>query len=245
MDGTPTGGGDSSNRIGHFWFCFFACLRINTRLMRIFPKQTVGLNQAILINWDHNAHCVARHWKGYPNAFDKQYGTSRDQFLPITIAALYAETPRGIILMLYAARRLGQMPNFRPLKGDWNGDFLLPDHWSSVLRAYKHCPKYLYPIIWLGDVWRVGSVLTRIACLKRDKDDTGDSLNLTMELTLGLLERPNFITRFAAWLFSKYSPISIQEQLDSYFAPQHSPPINELYRPIISELFVRRTPLNK
>jgi len=236
-DGTLTGAGDSINRLGHYWFCYFASLKLeDLDHVRTFPRGNMpGLNQAILISWDHKENCVARHWKGYPNATDEQYGTSRDQFMPITMAALYCFVPRGIHLLNYAFRHFGCMPNFKPWRGDFNGDFLFPDHWSSLVRACQYSKWYVYPLMWLGDVWRIGSVLVRLSVLKRDKTNVGDSLNLTMELILGQIEKPNFLTRFAARLFAKHSPITPQEQMDYYFHQEHAPPINELYRPLIKK----------
>lgn len=240
FDGTPSGGGDSINRIGHFWFCFKAQEEVFGNV-RLFPADALsysrGLNASILLSWDHEAGCVARHWKGYPDASRGQYGTSRDQFMPITVAALMGDTFRGYKLLDYACRRHGMMPNFRPLAGDFHGDFLLPEHWSTLLRANIHTGRLGKVAMFLGDLWRWLPILIRILITHWDHDNTGDSLNLNQEILLGVIRRPNPVTRLQAWFFGRFVYGGPQYQLDRYFRQPHAPMINELYQPLVERFY--------
>lgn len=233
-DGTATGGGDSINREGHFWFAIWAAnmhLKSVTRYYRGRPELSLNINTVIATNWSRAAGCVIRHWKGYNKAFDKQYGTSRDQFMPIAIAGLVYDSIRGHKLFSYYKKRYGMMPNFRPHKGDWNGDFLLPDHRSSLHRA-NPINKRLNLTMIIGDVFRFFSVLVRIVRSHLDHDNVGDSLNLNQEVLLGILKHETWLTKLTAFIWAKFVYGGPQFQLDWYFRHSHAPPINELYRGI-------------
>lgn len=226
-DGTPTGGGDSSNRCGHYWFTAFFTGHNPAEASGVKDINTQGL-----INWSKRAGCIIRHWRGYNKAFDKQYGTSRDQFMPFAIAALVHNTIRGHKLFDYYKRRHGMMPNFRPLKGDWHGDFLLPDHRSSLIRANPKTKRLGFKIIF-GDVWRFFHMVIRVILSHINHDKwVGDSLNFNQEIILGLAKQPWFLTKLTGFLWAKLVYGGPQWQLDHYFRQSHAPPINDLYRPI-------------
>lgn len=228
-DGTETGGGDSINREGHYWFTLWAQNQIGPT--HFYADRELKINDVISLNWNKRAGCVIRHWKGYNKAFDQQYGTSRDQFMPIAIAGLVHESIRGLKLFEYYKKRLGMMPNFRPLRGDWDGDFLLPDHRGSLHRAYSGNHSLNLTMI-IGDVFRFFSVLVRILRSHLDHDNVGDSLNLNQEIILGVLKHSTWFTKLTAWAWAKFVYGGPQYQLDWYFRHRHAPPINELYRTI-------------
>lgn len=232
-DETQTGGGDSINREGHYWFYkfFFDKYFSAPALYKPFCdniQRPISVNEVCLINWNKKAKCVIRHWKGYKKAFDPQYGTSRDQFMPIAISALLYDSIRGHKLFEYYQSRCGMMPNLRPSKGDWNGDILGFEHRSSLHRANPETKKQNTMMI-LGDIARLFSAVIRIFKTRRDHDDVGDSLNLNQEIILGVALHSNFITRFTAKIWAKHVYGGPQYQLDHYFRHDHAPPINELY----------------
>lgn len=236
-DGTPTGGGDSLNREGHFWFTWwcFKKLRLPDAYALIFQSFGIGPANVFKINWDSIEKFACRYWKAHPDSTDEHYGTSRDQGFPALIMGLVNDCARSIQMLKYLENRNGMFPNLQPYKGDWNGDIMMPEHWSSAYRALdldQHWAK-----IWFGDLWRFMPLFVRIyKSYEKDangfRDNVGDSLNLNLEILLGVLRRPNIITRTQAWLWGKLVYGGPQYQLDAYFRQPHAPPINELYQPI-------------
>ena len=241
-DGTPTGGGDAINREGHFWFPYYLIQELMPMELKRFPARAITIANVIWLNWSAENKFTCRYWKAHPDPQDAQYGTSRDQGLPILLAALVSWTIRGHVMMSTLHSRWGMFPNLQPTKGDWNGDLMFPDHWSSAYRAAHIKGVKAWLIIWIGDIWRTGSILWRIknSWAKDDKglrDDVGDSLNLNMEVLLSRFLRPTWLTWIHAQLWGRFVHGGPQWQLDAYFRQPHAPPINELYQPLTKHFF--------
>lgn len=71
----------------------------------------------------------------------------------------------------------------------------------------------------------------------RGPDYTSDDLGHIMLLIEGAVYRPTFLNKFSRFLYGKFRPNGIQWALDSYFAADDDPPVNELYRDILPRFF--------
>lgn len=239
-DGTPNGGGDAINRHGHVDFCYQLVNQLSllsyNQMLDIFPSSPIDLHEVIWLCMDKKAGCFARYWQApYNNALDQKFGTGRDQFEPPMIAGLLKRDITCFQILKMTEMREGAMPNLNIAEGDLNGDALFPDNWAALYRAKATNGDEIR--IFLGDLYLIFQVIIRCILSHKDHDDVGDSLNITMRTILGAHVRPTWASRLACWLFGKFIYGGVQYQLDVYFKPNHAPPINECYRPIVSKVF--------
>lgn len=146
-------------------------------------------------------------------------------------------------------------PGFnKPIK-EWRDGWKLPDiitpvEIGSYVRAFKFWPAY--PLLFFTDFFLAISVIIR--CIQaKHYDDVGDDLNVLIHITQSHFVLPTLISKLAKKIYFKFRPrfeiirlpsaeliakpnkdtIGPQYALDWYFRDIFSPPINDLWRPLI------------
>jgi hypothetical protein len=109
-------GGDTAQREGWYWFGVW--IRGHTPGMTRWPeKRTLTFEQVLRLLEPKGDGVFVRHPKQYPNAFDKQWGMSRDQLIPL-IAAMGVWGKNAELHRLYDA-----LPEDLVGKHAFNGNF--------------------------------------------------------------------------------------------------------------------------
>lgn len=168
---------------------------------------------------------------------------SRDQFKPLIISmGFYNDTPR-LKRLLSAFLKRGMF--CQNTIGNWDDtktklpDFAGTSVWSNFIRAFK-C-KWLYPFLVLCDVGLLLNTIIRIYKANCNYDDVGDDLNLCMDF----IQSKQIMSTPISWLARKlyftmrsgYGNINpAQYAFDWYFRQPETPPMNEVFRPILENL---------
>lgn len=185
-----------------------------------------------------------RHWN--ENEWFGKVGTmSRDNFLPILCFALetgmwgwarlrwYEVESR--YFMLWNVKKIGQqsekekIPDFLGASGfALFARILYPDGWPSRL--------HLWTMKHLADSILVGSALVKVIGSYLDKENTGDTLNLSNVLDTLSRNKPTIQSRLAAWILKRFLRrhdkfphlTPVQSHWAEYFMREEAPPLDQL-----------------
>jgi len=148
---------------------------------------------------------------------------SRDQEVSNVIAmGLYNLHDRLISLFWHRVKSFGFMPN---------KDLIMPQHWGAFIRGLKW--KRLSWSLYLSDcfLYLQSYFLRWVRVIK--PDHVAPDLNYTCLLIQSSLVFPTFISRAAIRNYKKADP---QAAWDKYHSSEWATPLNELYKPLITEL---------
>lgn len=230
-DGTESGGGDTLNREGHYWF------------IRKFDHLTIPyfkLNWGELFVRDlHFDDVIARLWfdnflvrypEGpYNNPWFGKFYTSRDQLEAMLRPLRMWNQKEFWIIEQYL------------YKNNWLGPGLDPffkECFTIFQKAEKDFAKRF--LVYLGDFIQFGSVLVRCLVSWFDKTNVGDSVNMTQALIYENEINKTWVARLNAWVFGKFVYGGVMYQLRTYFnppSPHIAPPIDVMYQPLVQHFF--------
>jgi hypothetical protein len=208
-------GGDTSGREGGYWFY--------AGLTKQLPDPYRQLNfEQVLEKLQVSPGVFVRD----PNqpSYDIPSDFSRDQALPLMLA-------------MGANGRFREYNAFlTKLKANWfkfpNGDLAGPELISIVIRDYNRW--YLYPFLFVGDLFTLGESLIR--CFA-SRNDTSDDINHTLILLQSQYKYPTPFAWFARKVYKWLRPGGVQAAWDSYFAPKvNSDAFNTLFAPLIEKM---------
>ena len=150
---------------------------------------------------------------------------SRDQQSAIVIASGYNNDQARCKRLLWAhIQRFGKYQN-----SDWGA----PDDFACYFRALNWY--FMYPLVLLGDMFLLGSVLVRLYKAAQDPTDTSDDLDLTMQLIQAKENMATPISWAARLLYKKFRRNGVQWAFDSYFSEASgAPPMNVLYESVLT-----------
>jgi hypothetical protein len=220
-------GGDTAQREGWYWFGVWIRQRVLNEPWTI-PRK-ISFPQVIHLLEPKQDGIFYRHPKLKPwnNPFDKTYGFSRDQMIPL-IAAM------GVWGLVEPLRRLwNALPQDvlggtkHTFNGGWktvfgqkavfSGDIVGPAIINLFRRAWNEDPTpasdHNGPG---GEKELAANVDIRIASTLNDRDNTGDDLNLIVMLLMAVLRFQTQISAGAANLYAKNRPVSYGSFLGSY-----------------------------
>jgi hypothetical protein len=220
-------GGDTAQREGWYWFGVWIRQQVLKDPWPIARKLTFA--QVIGLLEPKQDGVFYRHPKLKPwnNPFDKTYGFSRDQMIPL-VAAM------GVWGMVEPLRRLwNALPQDvlggtkHTFNGEWktvfgqktvfSGDVVGPAAINLFRRAWNEDPMpasdHNGPG---GETELAANVDIRLASTLNDRDNTGDDLNLIVMLLMATLRFPTPVSAGAANLYAKNRPVSYGSFLGSY-----------------------------
>jgi hypothetical protein len=155
-----------------------------------------------------------------PNRF------SRDQHRPLVVALSYYSAKQDLLknVIKEHIKRFGMYQN---------ADIASPECVAVYLRAMNY--SYItYPLLVLGDLFTLGNILIRAYEYKKNNDNVGDIINLTVTVLQSITRKETFLSKFNRYLLNKFIPV--QKAWDHYFREDSGAnPLNELYKPIISK----------
>lgn len=221
-------GGDTAQREGWFWFGAWIRKNVLNQPVHSNRKLAAAVDALDLLEPSKDG-VFFRHPKLKPwnNPYDKKFGFSRDQMVPL-VAAM------GVHGMEDRLRRLWNKLPQDPLWGTkhtFNGEFKTVLGMKTV-----HSGDIVGPITinlfrraWNEDPLKAGdgngpggerelasNVDLRIAFSATNRDDTGDDLNLIVMLLLSLLRFPSPTVREAAHRYAKNRDVSYGSFLGAY-----------------------------
>ena len=284
-------GGDTCNRMGHFfelkyvWNCI-----LEKSTGDFYPpwELPIGYHGAMSVlqggDGRFRRHPYQNPWSNYKNV-------TRDQLIPIfSAAALWNNQPLLKQEFKNMVKRWGFFPNTERdypgtkkflfpqfyKKGQrieetkfsdrdqwiWQpnyADLCAPNDWAILLRGFRRF--YLYPFIFVGDIFLVLGVLSHCFVYAKDPDRC-DDMNLISHLIVSKKLSPTPLSKLARKLYFKFRPPNfgniekihpehlnvfgekdpVMGAISWYFAPQwirgsfDSPKWIEMYRPVIKWL---------
>ena len=175
----PDGGlefGDGSQRTFTFWIAQIALgIRPDDHVIGTFDKQLSALRSA-RSEWVR--HPDATEWYGQPGTM------SRDNSIPLLVAmgffAAYSDLTKMFLGkfiddilcrggFFWNTKKIGQTDGWKI------PDFAGPVFWGAMIRAEKTW--YLWPLLWVTDLFMVVSSCIRVVKSFVDPDDVSDDLN--------------------------------------------------------------------
>lgn len=220
-------GGDTAQREGWYWLGVWIRSQV---LNDPFPnKRKLTFPDVIKLLEPAGDGVFYRHPKLSPwnNPYDKSFGFSRDQMIPL-VAAM------GVWGIIDPLRRLWNALPQDPIggakhtfNGDWvtvlghktvyTGDVVGPAAINLFRRAWQENPMSASDHNGPGgekELW--GNVGLRLVASSKDKDDTGDDLNLIVMLLMSALRFPSALSIEATNIYSKNRPVSYGSFLGAY-----------------------------
>lgn len=220
-------GGDTAQREGWYWFGIWIRQQVLKDPWPIPRKLTFP--QVIQLLEPKQDGIFYRHPKLKPwnNPFDKTYGFSRDQMLPLVAAmGVWGQTePLRRLWNALPQDVLGGTKH--TFNGEWKtvfgqktvftGDIVGPATINLFRRAWNEDPMpasdHNGPG---GETELAANVDVRLASTLNDRDNTGDDLNLIVMLLMSILRFPTGVSTGAVNRYAKNRPVSYGSFLGAY-----------------------------
>lgn len=114
-----------------------------------------------------------------------------------------------------------------------NGD-LITYEYNLYIRMFRLW--YLWPLLLILDLGLVVNAIIRVIKNRRDSDDVGDCINITSMIYVATQVLPTPTNWLARMIYKTFHP-GIQKAWDWYYRHPENPPMNEVWRPIITKYF--------
>jgi uncharacterized membrane protein len=216
IPGTPGAfdAGDCSAECGRYWFALYmmglaSAWPFNTKTDFLFAAQKLEIGTSGV-------------WRRHPDQYNQPEDYSRDQQLSIQcVLALHGqiETLKRMIYKQWS--HFGKYQNRDIRTWEWAFDFRTLSLW------------FMYPLICALDIGLLIGVLIRMIKGAWNKDDVADDLNLTVQIVYCNFKYPTPLSWLAKWI---YGFRDIQRAWDWYYRHPENPPMNDVYRSIITGL---------
>jgi hypothetical protein len=221
-------GGDTAQREGWYWFGLW--IRQNVLKDPWTVPRTLTFPEVLRLLEPASDGVFYRHPKLPPwnNPYDKQWGFSRDQMIPLVAAMgvwgkttelrrLWNALPQDVIGGTKHTFN-GEWKTLLGQKTVYTGDDVKLATINLFRRAWNEDPMPASdgngtP----GEDELAANVGIRLAASASDRDNTGDDLNLTVMLLMSILRFPSKISSAAVNLYAKNRPISYGSFLDTYY----------------------------
>src|ERR1700722_6650677 len=226
-------GGDTAQREGWYWFGLWIRQNILTDSSKYDPwviPRKLTFSEVLQLLEPAGDGVFYRHPKLPPwnNPYDKQWGFSRDQMIPLVAAMgvwgktaelrrLWNALPQDVIGGTKHTFN-GQWQTFLGQKTVYTGDDVKFATINLFRRAWNEDPMLASdgngtP----GEDELAGNVGIRLAASANDRDNTGDDLNLIVMLLMSILRFPSKISTAAINVYAKNRPVSYGSFLDTYY----------------------------
>lgn len=173
----------------------------------------------------------------YNDPYTPPFATSRDQIIPLVIAAGFADRSDFV-------KRV-----WKETKSNWmrfpNGDLCSPEHIAVFIRAWLRSNEatglqllWMIPLLFFGDLFNLLNSIIRIIKSHQDHDDVGDDINHVQVCLLSIHTKLTLLSQLSILIYGKYRWSGVQYAFDHYHRPEtNGNPLNELYRPLIQKYF--------
>lgn len=234
-DGTETGGGDTLNKEGHYWFA--SGLDLYAKQLR--PQTYSEVSNRLR----HSAGVFIRYpIAPYNEPFIGEWATSRDQMRP-WICGAWAGGPNGSrdIAEIYHWLKIHKWfgPNFK-FWSDLNGDYFGIEI-QQILELSQHVPIRRPFKHFMADCSRLfhctfQAVRSRVEWYFGKDSFVGDTVNLIPEVIWAYLNN-RFGSSACVYILNTIHYGGPQWCYDRYFRQDFAPPINECMRTPIKRFF--------
>ena len=226
-------GGDTAQRTGLFWSAVYL-LEYGNRSLEFWTANHYDfISDYRYLEIDHGI--LRRHPDrapdaGQPGVRDFAYWNnpsvfSRDQWVSLCIALGFYEMTAELQRLFTAHRKRWFFHQ--------NYDLTGPQHFGIWIRSLN--AKYMWPLLFVTDIFLVLSSFIDLAKYYTDPDDTSDVINGVLVLIQAAERMPTPLSWLARKLMGARNP---QEAFGIYFNPATgAPPFDGLYRPLIEKYF--------
>jgi hypothetical protein len=220
-------GGDTAQREGWYWLGVWIRQQI---LKDPWPvERKLSFPQVIQMLEPKHDGVFYRHPKLKPwnNPYDKEYGFSRDQMVPL-VAAMGVWGMTGELRRLWNALPQDVLGGTKhTFNGEWKtilgqktvytGDIVGPATINLFRRAWGEDPMPASDRNGPGGEKELyANVDIRLASTLNDRDNTGDDLNLIAMLLMSILRFPSSVSAQAVNVYAKNRPVSYGSFLGAY-----------------------------
>lgn len=216
-------GGDTAGREGDYWFAKALYGDVTSDQINEFDRviKLLQVNIGVFIRNPRQNPVIPpnKSWND-PSDF------SRDQTVPIILALGEMKKYDVLEQLLWQQLKRGTLYQ--------NGDIATPQDVNYFIRAYNAW--YMYPLLFIGDTFLLGSSVIR--CIKgKDLNDVSDDINHTLALLQAQKNLPTPISYIARKVYKWFRPGGIQRAWTWYFRSETGAnPFDELYRDLIGRM---------